>query len=69
MFSILTITLSLFNENQKLFYQNNQRKKHYSLRKFLEYPYYLFIRKNKNVHAFLNPHCNIVCRCLIQLRI
>ena len=24
---------------------------------FQEYPYYLFIRKNKNVHAFLTLHC------------
>ena len=30
-FSILTIRLSLFNENEKLFYQNNQRKKLYSV--------------------------------------
>ena len=60
MFIILTITLSLFNENEKLFYQNNQRKRLYSVqyeRKFSEYPSYLFMRKNKNVHAFLTPHC------------
>ena len=60
MFSILTITLSLFNENQKVFYQNNQRKKVYNVqheKKFPEYPYYLFMRKNKNVHAFFKLPC------------
>ena len=59
-FSILTIILSLFNENQKIFYQNNHRKNLCSLqyeRKFSEYPYYLFMRKNKNVRAFLTLHC------------
>ena len=60
MFSILTITLSLFNENQQLFYQNDQRKKLYSVqyeRKFSEYLYCLCMLKNKNVHAFLTLHC------------
>ena len=60
-FSILTIRLSLLNENEKLFYQNNQRKKLYNVQyesKFCEYSYYLFMRKNKNVHAFFKLHCN-----------
>jgi len=44
------------------FYQNDQRKKLYKIRykrKFLEYPYYMFMCKNKKVHAFLAPHCII----------
>ena len=42
------------------FYQNDQRKKLYKVwyeREFLEYPFYSFMRKNKNVHAFFGPHC------------
>ena len=57
-FNILTITSSLLNENQKVFYQNNQRKNLYNVRyekKFSEYLYYSFISKNKNVHAFFEP--------------
>jgi hypothetical protein len=56
---MLTITSSLLNEIQKVFYQNDQRKKLYKVwyeRKFSEYPYLSFICENKNVHAFLSPH-------------
>ena len=30
------------------------------MRKFSEYPYYLFMCKNKNVHAFFALHCNVL---------
>ena len=45
---------------KNFFYQNNQRKKLYKVwyeKKFSEYPYYSFMRRNKNVHASLAPHC------------
>ena len=38
-------------------FQNNQRENFYNVqykRKFLEYPYYSFIRRNKNVHAIFS---------------
>jgi hypothetical protein len=47
-------------KTKKFFHQNDQRKKLYKnryKRKFLEYPCYSFMCKNKKDQAFLGPHC------------
>ena len=49
-------------ETKKFFYQNDQRKMLYKnryKRKFLGYPCYPFMCKNKKDQAFLGPHCKI----------